>query len=229
MVLLYSWAPSGSVSPLTGLNTTFTGSTLGTTTVVLTITDSLTGCTNTVSTPITVNDVPGTPTCEGDTICGQGNVTLTATGAGSGQLFWTENIGGNILGLGNSLTKAVTASGSDFVREFPANLDTTNIGYDPITNPSAAVGYFPTTAQGMWFSVTNTEGVILKSVDVIPNGPVGSPLTIAVIDSLGNTIGTVSTVTTVTNTSTASPLTIRLLYWHLCSLQRCSLCYPSGF
>ena len=66
-------------------------------------------------------------------------------------------------------------------------------------------GYFPTTAQGMWFRVTNTEGVILKSVDIIPNGPVGSALSIAVIDSLGNTIATVSTVTTVTNTSTASP------------------------
>lgn len=205
MVLLYSWGPSGSVSPLTGLNTTFTGSTIGTTTVVLTITDSLTGCTNTVNTPINVNDVPAAPACEGDTICGQGSVTLTATAAGSGQLFWTDNIGGNILGIGNSLTKAVSTSGSDFVREFPANLDTTNIGYNPIANPSAAVGYFPTTAQGMWFRVSNSEGVILKSVDIIPNGPVGSAVTIAVIDSLGNTIGTVSTVTTVTNTSTASP------------------------
>ncbi|MBK7964629.1 MAG: lamin tail domain-containing protein [Bacteroidetes bacterium] len=38
---------------------------------------------------------------------------------------------------------------------------------------------------------------------MIPNGPIGTPLEIAIIDSLGNTIGSVATVTTVTNVGTA--------------------------
>ncbi len=202
--LTYSWTPAANMSTPNAASTVFTVSTSGSIAVAAVITDTLVGCSTTFNTTIEVGVTAPTPSCVNDTVCGQGNITLTATGSGN-ELFWTDSIGGNILAFNDSLSEYVTASGSHYVREMPSNLDTTIIGYDPINNPSAAVGYFPTTAQGMWFRVSNPEGIILKSVDVIPNGPIGSTLGIDIIDSLGNVVGSVSTLTTVTNASTASP------------------------
>jgi hypothetical protein len=195
--LTYSWSPAGDFSNPTAANTTYIGSSAGANVITLSILDTVSGCSNTANRTIYVNAVPAAPVCAGDTICGQGDVTLTAVGSAN-ELFWTEGNGGNILAVNDTLVQNVSASGSFQVREFPNNLDTTAVGYDPILFPSAPAGYFPTTAQGMWFRVDNASGTIIKSVDIYPNGPIGTPYGIEIIDSLGNTIGSASGVTTVT-------------------------------
>ncbi|MBK9639435.1 MAG: lamin tail domain-containing protein [Bacteroidetes bacterium] len=195
--LTYSWSPAGDFSDPSAANTSYIGSSVGANVITVTILDTVSGCSNTANRTIYVDPVPAAPVCAGDTICGQGDVTLTATGS-LNELFWTEGNGGNILAVNDTLVQNVSASGSFQVREFPNNLDTTAVGYDPILYPSAPAGYFPTTAQGMWFRVDNASGTIIKSVDIYPNGPIGTPYGIEIIDSLGNTIGSVSGVTTVT-------------------------------
>ncbi|MBK7964628.1 MAG: hypothetical protein IPK10_04555 [Bacteroidetes bacterium] len=148
--LTYSWSPASDFSNPNAASTTYIGTSGGANVITISILDTVSGCSNTENATIYVSPVPATPVCEGDTICGQGDVVLTATGS---DLFWTAANGGIILAYNDTLVQNVNASGSAYVRGLPSNLDTTTIGYDPISNLSAAVGFFPTLAQGMWFRV----------------------------------------------------------------------------
>ncbi len=201
------WSPASGLSSTTAPSVTYTATNPGSFPKTVVATDVVSGCTSSASTTIVVADAPEAPTCSGGTICGQGNVTLNATpapGGNSANLFWTAGLGGKVLGTGPSLTQFVVNSGSAIVREKPATAVTSNIGF--VGDLTAAAGFFPTTTQGLWFKVNSGNGVLINTVDIYPNGPIGSILTIAIQDTNGVTIGTVSTVTTVTNVSTAPTL-----------------------
>jgi len=201
--ITYSWSPA--TNPATGANVQATPPS-GNTYYVVTADNN--GCTSQDSILVTALPTPAAPACLGDTICGQGTVNLSAVGSG-GTLLWTDTIGGPVVATGNNYSPYVFSSGSAYVVEDPGATPA-QIGYDPVSNPTAGVGYFPTTQQYMVFSVLSDNGLRINTVDIIPNGPIGSPYAIQLQDSAGNNLGgLVSGVTTVTNTSVNPPFNVQ--------------------
>lgn len=192
--LSYSWSPATGLSN-TSISNPKASPPAGTTTYTVTVSSE--GCSTSANVDVIVNQVPDAPVCSNDTVCGQGIANLSATGSG-GTFIWTDSTGGNILSTSSSYSPNVTSTNSYYVREVPS-LVLDSIGHDPVTTPTAGAGFFPTTAQGMWFKVTDPGGVIIHSVDIYTNTPVGTPFQFAIQDSLGTTYGTVSGVTTATN------------------------------
>ena len=74
-----------------------------------------------------------------------------------------------MIAFSNSITQSVSTNGSNFVREMPAVLNTTHVGYnpnDPASPAAGTQGYFTSTGQGMWFKVLGgSKGVIIDSID----------------------------------------------------------------
>jgi len=94
--------------------------------VTLTINACSGNDTETKTSYIEVN-MPAAPVATGATICGNGSVTLSATG--SGTLKWYDAItGGNLLGTGSSFTTPVISSTTDYFVENHIAVASTNVG-----------------------------------------------------------------------------------------------------
>ncbi|MEO8147352.1 MAG: T9SS type A sorting domain-containing protein [Bacteroidia bacterium] len=207
----YSWSPSTGLSSTTGATVTATPPASGTATYTVTAADPA-GCTSTASISLTVNVTPSAPACVNDTVCGQGSVTVTATGTG-GTLRWLKAIGGPVVTTGPSYTENISTTTNYYVFEESGAL-TQNVG--PVS-PAYTNGNFGTTDY-QTFDVLSSSGIIINTVEInawpggagIPQVPTGTPVTVQLENNLGQAIG--APVITVTGApgGTAHNITLNL-------------------
>ena len=194
--LAYSWSPAGSLNNANILNPIATPSTSQTYTV--TVTDAA-GCSASTTVPVTVVAPPAAPVVTDDALCGQGTANLLASGSG-GTLIWLDTIGGPIINTGGTFNPFVSTTQSYYVIEDQggANL---NVGLS--ATAAGTTAFASATANYQTFNVLNPGGLIIRTVDIVPNAatPLGTVVAIQLEDAAGNALGApVSTVTTAQGT-----------------------------
>ncbi|MES2388504.1 MAG: T9SS type A sorting domain-containing protein [Bacteroidota bacterium] len=154
---------------------------------------------------LTLNPDGAAPTAVDGNRCGTGSVALTATAAGSGTLRWVANttpIVGKILSTGATFnTPSLTTSTTYKVFE-ESHGTLTTVGNDASTACAASNGnyyatYFAGANWGYKFNVTNPNGVIFNSINLIPGGAVGGSFIIEVASSTGAVIADITNTTSV--------------------------------
>lgn len=99
----YLWSPSANLSSTTIPNPTVSGL-ASTTNYTVQITDNSTGCVGTATVPVNVLTAQMLSTTN-SAKCGPGTISLTGTPASGNTIAWYDaSSGGNVVGLGNSLT-----------------------------------------------------------------------------------------------------------------------------
>ncbi|MBK9402748.1 MAG: SprB repeat-containing protein [Bacteroidetes bacterium] len=195
--LTYAWTPVTNLSNPNISNPIANPST--STTYTVTVSDPG-GCTAFTTVPVTVVAPPAAPTVVNDSRCGQGIVNLSATAAGSGSLIWLDTIAGPILNTGTSYSPFVTSTQTYYVIENPSAV-TANVGLSA-TAPGLTA-YASATINYQTFDVLSPGGIIINTVDIIPNiaTPLGTAVAIQLEDATGNALGApVATVTTAQGT-----------------------------
>ena len=127
---------------------------------------------NVVSITITITSPP---TAIGDTVCGQGNVTLTAIGTGT-FIWYNDSIGGIPLFTGPSFTTNISATDTFYVSD---GATTENVGEVNQGNTS-----FLTQTIGWGLNFTANSAFTLNSVTVYPTGT--GTITIHILDPSNN-------------------------------------------
>ena len=111
-----------------------------------------------------VIDIPDKPETSGDQSCEPGELTLTAFG--NGILKWfDQEIDGNLIHTGNSLTDFFTEPTTYYVESFIQNIDSYNVGND---NSSSSGNNHTNNDYYINFSVFSN--LYLKSIEVNANG-----------------------------------------------------------
>jgi Ig-like domain CHU_C associated/GEVED domain/SprB repeat len=194
--LTYSWSPSGSLNNANISNPIATPA--ASTTYTITVTD-VGGCTATTTVPVTVIVPPAAPIVTNGSVCGQGNANLSALGSG-GTILWLDTIGGPILATGNNYSPFVSTTQTYYVVEdqgsVPASVGLSATALGGVAFASSAANY-------QTFNVISPRGIIINSVDIVPNAltPLGTAIAIQLEDAAGNALGApVSTVTTTQGT-----------------------------
>ncbi|MBL7926932.1 MAG: T9SS type A sorting domain-containing protein [Bacteroidia bacterium] len=195
--LTYAWTPAASLNNSTAASVTATPTT--TTTYTVTVSDQA-GCTATTTVLIDVVQTPPTPTAIGDTVCGPDTVNLSAALFDPlNTMIWTDTIGGPILHTGTNFSPYASTSGTYYVREL-AGASSLNVGFNGVGAP---VGFFPDVASFQNFTVLNSEGITINTVQISTNLGSGSyPLVVALVNPLGQIVSVADTVY-VTGGSTA--------------------------
>lgn len=194
--LAYSWSPAGSLNNANILNPIATPS--ASLTYTVTVTDAA-GCSASTTVPVTVVAPPAAPVVTDDAVCGQGTANLLASGSG-GTLIWLDTIGGPIINTGGTFNPFVSTTQSYYVIEDQggANL---NVGLS--ATAAGTTAFASATANYQTFNVLNPGGLIIRTVDIVPNAatPLGTVVAIQLEDAAGNALGApVSTVTTAQGT-----------------------------
>lgn len=152
-----SWSPTAGLSDPNIFNPAASPST--STSYVVTITDSASGCFALDTADITVIPAPGKPVAEDTSRCGTGTVPLIATaGAGTDSMQWFD-LAGNYIGTGSSIISPIIASTTDFVvlpygGFCPGEADTMTATV--ITADSISLSVYDTTVCGPNIPVTIT-------------------------------------------------------------------------
>ena len=189
--LSYLW------SPATGLSSTTIGNPIANPTTSQNYTVIVTdggGCSASTSVPVAVVAPPAPPTITDGTRCGPGTVNLSALGAG-GTILWLDTIGGPILTTGNNYSPAVTSTQTYYVVENPSAAPA-NVGFSATALGTTA--FASASANYQTFNVLSPGGIIINSVDIVPNPltALGTAIAIQLEDAAGNPLGApVSTVT----------------------------------
>jgi hypothetical protein len=194
--LSYAWSPAGSLNNANILNPIATPSTSVNYTV--TVTDAG-GCTATTTVPVTVVAPPAAPVVTDDAVCGQGVANLLAAGSG-GTLIWLDTIGGPIINTGGTYSPFVSTTQTYYVIEDQGGTNT-NVGLS--ATAAGTTAFASATANYQTFNVLNPGGIIIRTVDIVPNAatPLGTAVAIQLEDAAGNALGApVSTVTTTQGT-----------------------------
>jgi hypothetical protein len=140
------------------------------------------------------------PTATGDTVCGQGSVTLTATGTGT-LLWYNDSIGGTPLATGASFTTNITATDTFYVE----NVDGGGLQFVGPANPTI-VGTFATwNSTAQWMNFTVLQPLTLASVDMFFSSAIGTPFSIVIRDAI--TLANVHTYNGTVSVSNATPTT----------------------
>jgi photosystem II stability/assembly factor-like uncharacterized protein/PKD repeat protein len=202
----WQWSfPGGVPSSSTAQNPVVYYNTAGTYSATLIATNANGIDTITYNNFININtSLTGNPATIGDTRCGAGPVSLTASGSGSGTLRWWDALGGgNLLATGASFNPTITGTTSYYVdEEFPVGA----IDYaGEFSNSNGAGSFFTANdIRGLYFDVINP--VILNSVQVYSNS--AGNRTIEILDSQGNLYKDTTVFIPATNSST--PTTVNL-------------------
>jgi Ig-like domain CHU_C associated/GEVED domain/SprB repeat len=194
--LTYSWSPAGSLNNANILNPVATPTVSENYTV--TVTDAA-GCSASTSVPVTVVAPPAAPVVTNDTVCGQGNANLLASGSG-GTLIWMDTIAGPIINTGGTYSPYVSTSQTYYVVEDQGGANV-NVGLS--ATAAGTTAFASATANYQTFNVLNPAGLIIRTVDIVPNAatPLGTAVAIQLEDAAGNALGSpVSTVTTTQGT-----------------------------
>ncbi len=141
--------------------------------------------------------------------CGNGTVTLVATGSAGTTLRWYDApTGGDALETGPSFTTPVIGATTTYYVSAGEGVSSSNVGpLSPAIGTQSASNIAIGT-QGGFFDVLAPSAKIL-SVDVYPTAAIGSSFTIQIRNSSGTTIYTSSTfVTTVTGGATPQTVTL---------------------
>jgi len=123
------------------------------------------------------------PSTTGDVLCGTGQVSLSASGSGTGTLRWWDAAGGgNLVTTGTNYSPTVTGTTTYYVDE---ELPLGQIDYtgEALTSIGAGAFFTANDIRGMYFDVLNP--IILQSVEVYSNS--AGNRTIEIIDAQGNT------------------------------------------
>lgn len=188
----FSWSPAGSLS---NANIQSPVATPGTSTnYTVTVSDAA-GCSASTSVPVTIVNPPAAPVVTNDTVCGQGNANLLASGSG-GTLIWMDTIAGPIINTGGTYSPYVSTSQTYYVVEDQGGANV-NVGLS--ATASGTTAFASATANYQTFDVLNPAGLIIRTVDIVPNAatPLGTAVAIQLEDAAGNALGApVSTVTT---------------------------------
>gem|GEM_PF-261172 len=163
-------------------NPTHTYVSNGTYTVSLTVTNEA-GTDDEVEIAYIVVDKPVAPTGTDVTICGEGDVTLTALGSGGGTLNWYDApIDGVLLGTGDDYSEFVTETTEYFVEETVPNV---LLSVGPPDNTFGSGGFFGANdLRGLFFDAY--APFILESVRVYANG--AGVRTIEILDGDGGSV-----------------------------------------
>lgn len=146
-------------------NPTHTYAANGTYTVSLTVTNGA-GTDDEVVTSYIVVDKPEAPIGIDVTVCGDGDVTVSATGSGGGTLNWYDAaVDGTLLGSGGDYTEYISETTSFYVDETVSN-ELISVG--PPDNTFGSGGYFGANdLRGLFFNAYSP--FILESVRVYAN------------------------------------------------------------
>lgn len=129
-----------------------------------TVTVTSPSCGTAVSAPRTVSFTGSTPVTTGNSICGQGSGTLSATAGSGATINWySTSSGGGVLGTGSSFTTPAVTNTTTYYAE----ATTTTPGYSGYSLPSAntiGTGSYLTSSQYQIFDVFQT--LTLASVKV---------------------------------------------------------------
>lgn len=200
--LNYAWSPSGSLSNASIANPVATPA--STVNYNVTVTDAA-GCATSSSVPVTVVNPPAAPSVTNASVCGQGVANLSAAGSG-GTLIWLDTLGGPILATGNNYSPYVYSTQTYYVVE-DQGATVQSVGLS--ATAAGTTAYASSTGNFQTFNVLNPGGIIIRTVDIVPNAatPLGTAVAIQLEDAAGNALGApVSTVTTTQGT----PQTITL-------------------
>lgn len=138
----------------------------------------LVACGTNTSNVISINvTVSAAPTAVGDTVCGQGSVTLTANGSGT-LLWYNDSIGGTPLFTGSSFTTNITATDTFYVE----NVDGGTI--ENVGEVNQGTTSFITQTVGWGLNFTANTAFTLNSVTVYPTGT--GTITIHILDPSNN-------------------------------------------
>lgn len=155
------------------------------------------------------SSLTGNPSTIGDTRCGAGPVSLSATGSGSGTLRWWDALGGgNLLATGSSFNPSITGTTSYYVdEEFPVGA----IDYaGEFSNTNGAGSFFTANdIRGLYFDVINP--VILNSVQVYAN--TAGNRTIEILDNQGNLYKDTTIFIPATNASTTTTVNLNFVLY----------------
>jgi hypothetical protein len=181
----FSWSPSFGLSNTIGLSVTASPTTTTTYTVIGTITS--TGCSSTASAVVTVNPLPSISSVTGDSRCGPGIVTISATpGAGQTIDWFTAASGGNQFQAG-SLTVSIgpvsttttfyalarnLSSGCVAAQRVPVTAVVNSIvSFNPFPDSIGACGNSTTINAGSGFSSYNwSNGSVNPSITPTTSG-----------------------------------------------------------
>jgi len=140
----YSWTPTGTLDDPTSATPLATPTVTTTYTVVITPIPSGTPCNGSVT--VTVNQLPTSVATSPDASrCGTGTVTLTATGASTGESYrwYSASTGGSLLGTGSSFTTpSISTTTTYYVTTYNT---TTGCEHSTRTAVTATVNPLPTT------------------------------------------------------------------------------------
>jgi hypothetical protein len=142
-------------------------------------------CGTSTSAPFLVEEVPvNTPTVEGDTVCVEGSMTLTANG--TGELKWYDEAG-NYLGNGSTYTTPVLMTSTTYFVKNTDNFDATFYS-EPHTNGIGGGGFIATEQYEIFDASVDLN---LQSVLVYAQN--AGSITIELQDGGLNVIGSITT------------------------------------
>ena len=143
-------------------NPTHTYASNGTYTVTLTVTNDA-GTDEEVITSYIVVDKPDAPVGTDVTICGEGDITVSATGSGGGTLNWYDaHVEGTLLGTGSDYSDYITGTTMYYVEETVPNV---LMSVGPPDNTFGSGGFFGANdLRGLFFDAYSP--FILESVRV---------------------------------------------------------------
>ena len=142
--------------------------------------------TMTVNSPMVMNTTA-------DSRCGNGQVTLTASGSAGTQLNWyADSTGGSPIYTGPSLTTNISSDTAFYVSASLGGNSEYVGPVDPTFSASAAYNY----DYYVTFDVLQPTTIV--SVDVFPTAPAGTNASIEVLNSAGTVLHTIPYTTTVT-------------------------------
>lgn len=167
----------------------------------------LVACGTNTSNVITINvTVTAPPTAVGDTVCGQGSVTLTANGSGT-LLWYNDSIGGSPLFTGSSFTTNITATDTFYVE----NVDGGGLQFVGPLNPNAVGTFGSWNSTAQWMNFTVSQPLTLVSVDMFFSSAIGSPFSLIIRDAVTlTTVHTYNGTVSVSNPTPTTPQTVPL-------------------
>ncbi len=132
---------------------------------------------------VIINPVPTSPTVTGDSVCGPGSATLTASGPGL--LIWSDGNGNDVHTGSSYSTPTLTSSATYYVRREATFLDTSHVG--PFDNDYGTGSYLTgSNNNGLLFSTFTP--ITLISVKVFSQS--GGSQTIQLRDSMNAVVYT---------------------------------------
>jgi hypothetical protein len=181
----FSWSSNPSGFTSTASNPSVTPN-INTTYTVL-VTNIVTGCQDSRSVTVVVNDPQVTSTTPGATACGDGAVTLQATSSSGSTLNWYSNSsGGTILGTGSSFTTPVITADANYYVEAVSGIgNITGLGNTSI--PTDNSGW--TAQRGIVFNAS-TSFTLVSAQYYSSNTSVTNTVTVVLQNNVGTQLQT---------------------------------------